>query len=261
VSTEHNVWSSHAWPTRLANASTLPLDDVRLAVSQEVRSSMWKPWQAKTRVLLQGVPVAALRRRRQEREESRSELRIAPDDVVVTVVANLRANKDYPTLFRAAEAALRQAPSLRFMSIGQGPLEESLRSDLRSRDLGDRFVMLGYHSDPARVLAASDIFTLSSRFEGLPIAMLEAMAQGLPVVATAVGGVAEVVREGCEGLLVPAGDHDALAAAYTRLALRPDLRRELGERAAQRAGDFDISVAARQLEVIYRELAQRRRRR
>jgi glycosyltransferase involved in cell wall biosynthesis len=262
ASTEHNVWGSHAAPTRVMNALTLPLDDVRWAVSEEVVRSSWAPWRRKTEVLVHGIPREALHRRRDERAQMRGEQGWDDRDVVVTVVANMRAHKDYPTLFEASASALAEEPRLRFVSIGQGPLEDELRALLRTWDLGDRFVMLGYHGDPAAMLAGSDVFTLSSRHEGLPISLLEAMALGLPPVVTAVGSNAagvedKVVTDGINGLVVDPGRPDLLAAAYVRLARDDDLRRRLGDAAAERAADFDITRTARIVEARYVGLARR----
>jgi glycosyltransferase involved in cell wall biosynthesis len=254
VSTEHNVWRSHGRVTRTANALTLPLDRVRWAVSHEVVASMWSPWRAKTEVLVHGIPYETLHARRSGRAQARVERGWSADDVVVAIVANLRANKDYPTLFKAAARAIADEPHLRFVSVGQGPQEHELRTLLSGHGLGDRFEMLGYHPDPLAVLAGADVFTLSSRHEGLPISLLEAMALGLPPVVTAVGGNAEVVTHDVDGVLVPAGDPAALAAAYVRLAGSEALRHRLGDAADRRASDYDIAGTARIVEGRYREL-------
>ena len=257
VSTEHNLWSSHSTVTRWANAATLPFDAVRWAVSAEVVASMWPRWRAATEVLVHGVPLATLQSRRAERAGARADQGWRDDDVVVAIVANLRANKDYPTLFAAAATAVAEEPRLRFVSIGQGPLEAELRRSLATLGLGDRFTMLGYHEDPAAVVVGADVFTLSSRHEGLPIALLEAMALGVPSVVTAVGGNAEVVTDAVDGLLVPPGDPEALAAAYVGLARDPAARARLGGAAATRAEAFDIAATARILEARYRTLVAR----
>lgn len=254
VSTEHNEWSSHALPTRLANAATLPLDARRWAVSQEVVDSAWPRWRAATEVLAHGIPVRRLAARSVDRAEVRRQHGWADDDVVVAVVANLRANKDYPTLFDAAVEAVAAEPRLRFVSVGQGPLEDELRIRLAATGLGDRFAMLGYHPDPPAVLAGADVFTLSSVHEGLPISLLEAMALGLPPVVTRVGGNPEVVTDGADGILVEPRTPSALAAAYVALARDAARRRALGDAAARRAADFDITTTARILEAGYREL-------
>ena len=236
VSTEHNVWASHSPVTRVGNAGTLPLDRVRWAVSEEVVASSWPRWRARTEVLVYGTPVESLRARTSERAAVRAAHGWADDDVVVAHVANLRAHKDHPTLFQAAALAIAEEPRLRFVSIGQGPLESELRADLAGHGLGDRFVLLGYHDDPPAVLAGADVFTLSSVHEGLPISLLEAMALGLPPVVTAVGGNAEVVTDGIDGILVAPRQPEALAAAYVRLARDPELRARLGGTAAVAGG-------------------------
>jgi glycosyltransferase involved in cell wall biosynthesis len=257
VSTEHNVWGSHSTATRVANALTLPLDDVRWAVSEQVRSSEWKPWRTKTEVLVHGVPLSSLRTRGRERDAARTAQGWGEDDVVVATVANLRANKDYPTLFAAAADAMAAEPRLRFVSIGQGPLEAELRAALASAGLGGRFVMVGYHEDPPALLAGADLFTLTSRHEGLPIALLEAMAVGLPPVVTSVGGNAEVITQGVDGVLVPAGSTRRLADAYVDLARDRTARARLAAAAARRAEDFDIARTAQIAEARYRLLAAR----
>ena len=100
----------------------------------------------------------------------------------------------------------------------------------------------------------SDIFTLSSRHEGLPISLLEAMAVGLPPVVTRVGGITEVITDGVDGLLVPSGDPAALADAFVRLARSASERARLAAGASARVGDFDIARTARIVEARYRNL-------
>ena len=123
--------------------------------------------------------------------------------------------------------------------------------------LGERFRVLGYVDDTAAVLSASDVFVLASLVEGLPIALLEAMAIGLPVVATAVGGTPTAVTDGVEGRLVPSGQPDALAAAIGEVASEPERRASMGAAAALRVRDFDIERAARHLESLYAEILVR----
>ncbi len=122
--------------------------------------------------------------------------------------------------------------------------------------LGERFRFLGYQEDPIRVLAAGDVFCLSSRYEGLPIALLEAFAMGLPAAVTDVGGMPSVVRDGVEGRVVPAGDPAALAGAIAELADR-DRRSELAAHAATRAHEFDIRHAVTRQQALYEDLAAR----
>jgi glycosyltransferase involved in cell wall biosynthesis len=258
VSTEHNLWESFGRLTRVLNGLTLPLDDVRLAVSDEVRESAWPRPRARTEVLVHGVPVRRLQARRAERAKARVVLGVSDDDVLVVTIANFREKKDYPTLLAAAAKARREEPRLTFVSIGQGPLEAELQAMHVRLGLGGGFRFLGYHSDPAHVLAGADIFTLTSRHEGLPISLLEAIALGLPVVVSAVGGIPHVVRNDVEARLVSAGDVEGFAAAYVALARDASKRAALGRAAADRAKGFDIGQAARTLIEIYERAARHR---
>lgn len=254
VATEHNLWSSFGRVTRAANQATLSLDDLHLAVSDEVRDSMSPKARGRTRVVVHGVPVADLHGRRVEREAQRAKLGLGDDDIVVTTVANMRWTKDYPNLLRAALAVTAEHPNVRFLAAGQGPLEAEIRSEANRLGLGDRFRVLGYVDDTAPLLSASDVFVLASRAEGLPIAMLEAMAMGLPVVATAVGGIPKVLTDGVEGRLVPAGEPEVLAKAIGEVTSDPGRRAAMAAAAGERVRDFDIDRAARHLESLYAEI-------
>jgi glycosyltransferase involved in cell wall biosynthesis len=114
--------------------------------------------------------------------------------------------------------------------------------------------LLGRRDDVSHVLAACDLFVLASKNEGLPIALVEALALGLPVVATAVGGTPEVVTDGLEGLLVPPSNPDQLASAIERLLADPELRARMSAAATERARHFDISRSVAEMESIYRTL-------
>ncbi len=254
VSTEHNQWAAFSRTTRIANALTLPLDDLRLAVSEEVRRSAWPRWQRNTTVLIHGIPVRRLMARRGERAAARRDLGIDDADILVTTIANLREKKDYPTLLAAARQAIALEPRLRFVAVGHGPLEADLRARHAELGLGDRFRFLGYQRDPAHILAASDIFTLTSRHEGLSIALLEAFALGVPAITSRAGGIVSVLEAGGPGILVPIGAVEEFAASYVGLARDHDRRRALGELAGSRATHFDIETTQRWLEATYATL-------
>ena len=132
----------------------------------------------------------------------RAEFRFSADELVIGTVANFREQKDYPTLLRAAREFIDRGGRAKWLIVGQGPLEQETRA--LSTQLGlDQFVhFTGYRADATRVQAAFDVFTLSSRWEGLPVALMEALAIGTPVAATSVGGVAETLVDGESGLLV-----------------------------------------------------------
>jgi glycosyltransferase involved in cell wall biosynthesis len=257
IGTEHNVWSSHHPVTRWANRLTLPLEAATIAVSDEVRASMPSRLGRRAEVVIQGVDVDAIARRRPERDAARAEFGVHGDQLLVATVANLRANKDYPTMLTAARRLVDAGIPVHFVSIGQGPLAEQLEKEHHRLGLGECFRFLGYRDDPIRLLVAADVFCLSSRFEGLPISMLEAMAAGLPVVATRVGGIPSVVTDGTEGRLVPAGDPAALAAALAQLE-DAGLRSRMATAAEDRVRAFGIDRAVQRQQELYEQLAARR---
>jgi glycosyltransferase involved in cell wall biosynthesis len=255
VHTEHNVWARYRPVTRWANAATYPRNAAVLAVSEAVAQSIRVPRWSRRRpsidVVYHGADLASARRGPDARAAARSALGLAPDDLVIGTVGNLTAKKDHATLFDAVATLVPEHPRLRLVLVGTGPLEEDLRA--RSRALGlDRHVELtGMRDDVLALLPGFDVFTLSSRYEGLPISLLEAMAAGLPCVVTSVGGVPEVVTDLEEGFLVPPGDPSALAAALGKLLTDPSVRSEMGARAAERAQQFDIGRAVAQTQRVY----------
>jgi len=260
VTTEHNEWTSHRRPTRLLNAATAPLDAHHWAVSEQVRDTVWPSRRDDFEVLIHGIDPDAVRPRADARRDLRAGLGVGDDEVLSLTVANLRRNKDYPTLLRAARLALDREPRLRFAAVGQGPLVDEVAALHASLGLGDRFRLLGFRRDVHDLMAAADVFTLASAHEGLPVAVMEAFASGLPVVATRVGGLPQQVEEAVHGLLVPPGDPGALATALTTMAGDAELRRRMGEAARERSTAYDIRRAVAEQERVYAVLSRRGRR-
>jgi glycosyltransferase involved in cell wall biosynthesis len=258
VSTEHNVWPAYAAPTRILNAATYLLDRGHFAVSEGVRRSMPEWCRRRTETVVHGVAVNEVRVHRAQRERMRAELGVAPDECLVVTVANYREHKDYPTLLATARMIRDQGLPVRFVAVGQGPLEHEVSNEHARSGLGESFRLLGYRSDALDVLAAADVFALSSRQEGLPVALMEALALGVPVVATAVGGVPEAVTDGREGLLVPPGRPEQLARAIADLAIHPRRRARLSEAAESRGAQFDSRPSIRRYEERYRLLSRER---
>ncbi|WP_203568223.1 glycosyltransferase [Aestuariimicrobium ganziense] len=256
--TEHNEWSSHRLPTRWLNGLTAWVDARRWAVSDQVLATMWPSAQKRTTVLIHGIDAHQEPVDPSTRARVRQELGLAEDDVLAITVANLRHNKDYPNLLRATAVATRREPRLRVVSVGQGPLEQELKALHRQLGLAESFRFLGFRRDVAELMAAADVFVLGSAHEGLPVAIMEAFAAGLPVVATRVGGVPQQVRHEREGLLVPAGDPEALASALVRLTRDRPVRAALAAGASSRAGDYDIRRAVAVQEAAYAELGRTR---
>ena len=255
MSTEHNVWSDFPIPSRALNAATFPLDFAHIAVSRAVRESVIPRFRNHVEVVTQGVPVEDVRGHLEGRESARRMLGVGPDEILAGTVANLRPPKGYPELLRAARTVVSRRLPVRFIAVGRGEEEPELHRLHRELDLGDRFRFLGYRDDAVDVLAGCDLFVLPSRYEGVPVAVLEALAMGLPVVATPVGTVPDVVTDGVEGRLVAPGDPAALATAIEEVADDPKRRREMAGAAFRKGTELDIRRTARRVEEIYREVA------
>ncbi len=152
-------------------------------------------------------------------------------------------------------AAAAQVPDVRFAIAGEGPERPALEREIARLGLGDRVVLLGRREDAPDLLAACDLFVLPSRFEGLPVSVVEAMAACRPVVATAIGGTDEAVADGETGLLVPAGDAAALAAAVARIAGDQGLAERMGAAGRARALEsFTAEGMAAGVESVYETL-------
>jgi glycosyltransferase involved in cell wall biosynthesis len=177
----------------------------------------------------------------------------------IIVVANLRPEKGHDVLIDAAAHVLHRFPDARFEVVGDGPERGRLTALAAARALSRSFSFLGHRDDVAARLGSSDIFVLPSRSEAFPNAVLEAMAAGLPIVASAVGGIPELIDDGRSGLLVPAGDPAALAERLCRLLADAPLAVRLGEAARAKAeahDSFDRMVAS--FESLYLALLTRR---
>ena len=149
----------------------------------------------------------------------------------IITVANLRPEKSHETLIAAAAQLAGEFPDVQYQIVGDGPRRAELEALVRAHRLEDRVLFLGHREDVARLLGEADVFVLPSRSEAFPNGAIEAMAAGLPVVASAVGGLLDLIEPGRTGMLVPPEDADALAATLRELLSRPSLARELGDAA------------------------------
>lgn len=188
-----------------------------------------------------GFDLAAFTTGARDRAGLRRELGFAADAVVVATVSCLKPQKDPATLAGVIARVLEHHPETRFLVAGDGALRADLEARLAAARAGHAVRLLGWRDDIPRLLRAADLLLHTSRWEGLPRVLPQAMAAGLPVVATAVDGAPEVVRDGDTGFLAAPRDVDALAAAVSRLVAEPALRHRLGARAASRVAEFDVA--------------------
>jgi glycosyltransferase involved in cell wall biosynthesis len=255
VHTEHNLWERYQPLTRLGNALTFRRNAGALAVSAGVASSMGRRLGVpRATVLHHGIDVDNAVRGAAARTAARTTLGLSETAPVIGTVANFTPKKDHATLLAAVATLAPAHPDLQLLLIGAGPLEDEVRRRVATLGLQGTVMFTGSRDDITEILPALDAFVLSSRYEGLPIALLEAMASGVPPVATVVGGVPEVITDGRDGLLVPAGRADLLTVAVGRVLEDRDLRSRLARAAHGRAADFDIARTVRRIEQWYEEI-------
>jgi glycosyltransferase involved in cell wall biosynthesis len=187
------------------------------------------------------------------REEVRHELGIPSSSVVVGVVATLQDKKGHRVLLDAV-ARTSGLEHVRLMLVGDGPLRLSLERHASDLGIRDRVTFCGTRRDLGNVLSAMDVFALPSLWEGLPLALILAMGAGLPVVATRLAGIPEVVTDGHTGLLVPPGDEAAIGTAIARLCASSDERRRFGAAARVAvSGRFGADAYVQSVTDLYEE--------
>jgi sugar transferase (PEP-CTERM/EpsH1 system associated) len=243
---------------KLANRLLLRRRDRVVAVGQAVREALVAndgfPAQ-RVGVIYNGIDLTPFAAPRDDRGTIRREMGAGDDEFVILQVARLDYLKDHATAVRTLARVLPHLPDARLVLVGEGPELQAIEEVVRQHGVGAQIRFLGLRKDVARLLSGADLFLLTSVSEGIPLTVIEAMAAGLPVVSTRVGGLPEVVVEGRTGLLEPAGDHAALGRAVCRLAAEPALRREMGHLGRERAETvFSEELMLAQYGALYREM-------
>jgi glycosyltransferase involved in cell wall biosynthesis len=185
----------------------------------------------------------------------RRTLSIPLDAPLLGAVGRLHPQKDFTTLLAAVAQVKEHVPTAQLLLVGDGELRDDLEAQAHLLDLSATVIFAGHRTDVPDILSTLDVFVLPSLWEGMPNVVLEAMATGLPVVATAVGGTTEVVVDGVTGLLVSPRNPDMLAQAIIRLLHDPDLRRKMGQAGQRRVEQyFSLKETIWQTELLYRTL-------
>jgi glycosyltransferase involved in cell wall biosynthesis len=259
VYTEHNEWESYHQATYWANLLTYPFSSHVFAVSDHVRASVQYPRPLRflrmppVETLYHGLDPAAISTWAST-DGVRKELGISGDAPVFGTVANFRVDKGHRYLIHAAAHVVRQIPEARLVLVGQGPLEAQIRQQVQELRLDRTVIFAGHRADAPRVAGTFDVFTLASIHEGLAIALIEAMASGVPAVVTSVGGLTEVLEHGKQGFIVAPRRPQELAHAIVTILQNPELKDRMGEQARRRAAMFDIRTAVRRIEEVYAEV-------
>ena len=180
---------------------------------------------------------------------------VGPGDKLVGIVAVMRNKKGHRFLIRAAPRILSRHPQTKFVFVGSGPKEAEIREQISAGGLQEHFILTGSRRDIPEILNSLDIFVLPAQLEALGQAIIEAMAAGLPVVASRVGGIPELVQDGVTGLLVPAEDVRALAGAVNSLLDDPRLARRMGAQGRRFVqAEFSYRRMIDKTEAFYRRL-------
>jgi len=195
-----------------------------------------------------------------DRAKVRAELGFGPSAHLMTMVGTFKRQKGHRYLVAAAAALAPRFPTLHILLVGDGGLADRVREQVRAAHVSDHVHFLGTRRDVPELLSASDSFVLPSLWEGLPVALTEAMASGLPVIATDVSGTSQIVTDGESGLLVPPGDEEALAEAIDRLLSDPALASEMAASGRERiAASYGARAQAEHLADLFRQRAKRTR--
>ena len=233
VSTLHNChnWAKNPILGNIYGANARLADHI-IAVSDEVRDyaiqySHIDP--KKITTITNAIPLARFEHNRSAGALIRQEFNIPLDSPVIGIIARLTKQKDHDNFLHAAQKILQVAPEAYFLIVGDGALSTSLKSLAVSLGIQNSTIFCGNRQDIPAVMAALDILVFSSRWEGLPVVLLEGLASSLPVVATHVGGVPGVIENGVTGLLVPPADSDALASSCISLVNDGALRERIGK--------------------------------
>jgi glycosyltransferase involved in cell wall biosynthesis len=224
-----------------------------VAVAQEVARSVERVYNIRNcEAIWNCVPTDHYGHPQISREDWRAREGFTQDDVLFVCVARFFPQKNHPLLLQAFARGPAADPRARLLLVGTGPLAAQVQAEVKRLGLTDKVHFLGLRSDIPDLLAAMDAFVLSSDWEGAPVALIEAMAAGLPIIATAVGGVAESFQNQKEGILVQPGDAAGIANAMMTLLHSGELRRTMGAAAAVRAREqSDVGKMVRAYEDLY----------
>lgn len=258
VTTEHGKHLWKPWWYLLIERLVARFTDLRICVSQDItdirrRREGTPP--DKLVCIPNAVDSAACRRAERGRAAVMADFGWGASDPLVLSVGRLVVAKDYPTLVEAVSFLGERFPETRCLIVGEGDRRGEIASAIERWDVSDRVTLAGARRDIADLLAAADVFVLSSIREGLPVSLLEAMAAGAAIVATAVGGIPDAITDGTNGLLVPPGSGRLLAEALARCLEDADLRKQLGYAASREVERrFSVTSTVERIGTLYREL-------
>jgi glycosyltransferase involved in cell wall biosynthesis len=254
VHTVHNLSDREVdWSGRIMHRIAFRRGVLPVAIAEEVADSLRRYYGIDGFPLIpNGIPVGDFSRSLFNRDTWRRKESFALEDVLFTCVARLKPQKNPALLLESFARGPASDPRAHLLFVGEGELRPNLERQIGALGLQERVHMLGVRSDIPEILNATDVFVLSSDWEGNPLSVMEAMAAGKPVISTAVGGVPELIKDGECGLLVPQQAAEALAEAMNFMLENPVARGYMGEASATRAIEhFDLKVMTEAYERLY----------
>ncbi len=254
IYTEHNIQERYHSATKIINRISFNSQSLALGVSKDVTRSIKEHIAPKIPVqtLLNGVNTNRFKKNESNGQDIRKTYQIPVNAIVIGNIAVFREQKCIPDWLKAFKKITESTSNVYGLLVGAGPMEVQVRSMVADLGLFDKVKLAGLQSDTVSYFSAMDIFLMTSAFEGLPIALLEAMSTECAVVSTKAGGVVEVIRDNEDGLLCEVGDVSCLAAKTLFLVNNDIKRRELRNAARKRVEDlFSLAVMVDSLERIY----------
>ena len=258
VYSEHNMQERYHIVTKRINQFTFNSQSLALGVSEDVTKSIKNNIDLKipVRTLLNGVNTNSFQKDSRFKEATRKELGIPQDAVVLGNVAVFRFQKRLVEWLRVFKALDKKNENLYGIIVGAGPLEDEIKTELKRLDLTKKVLLPGLQTNVKPYFSAMDIFMMSSSFEGLPIALLEAMSMECAVVSTDAGGIKEVIRDQQDGLICPVDKWEELGELCQTLIDSPEKLKNLKKAARTRVIEsFSLEKMVNELESIYKELA------
>ena len=261
ISTSHNndVWARR-FPLGIFYGFTAKLTDKVIAVSNEVREYQIQYTGIsphKIIVIDNGVNVQRFANQEHAGLSLRHEFQISAGTPLIGIIGRLQPQKDHENFLKAAVQIRSKLPDARFLVVGDGPLREELMAQAQTLGLGSSVIFCGIRQDIPAVLSAIDLLVISSKWEGLPVTLLEGMAARRPIVSTAVGGVPNVVADGQAALLVPPEDSLTLANACLKILQDPALAQSLAQAGYERVkNQFSLDAMIGKTLKLYEELLE-----
>lgn len=256
IYSEHNIQDRYHWLTKKINRITFNWQTSVIAVSGDVAESIQKRIQPKIPVqtILNGVNTKSFVRDYQLRQQQREKLGIGPDDILIGTIAVFRFQKRLKEWIDVIQSLQQQHPRVKACIVGDGILKPEIMAHVRERGMEDRIIFPGLQTDVKPWLSAFDIFMMTSSFEGLPIALLEAMSMECAVVCTDAGGIKELIRNGEDGFLVPVDAWQEIEKPLEKLITHPEQLVQYGRKARSRVESaFSMKNMVHQIENCYEQ--------